>query len=397
MLTVRPTPTNVDAKVTAPLLDDDGPPADARPLAEAGDGTFARASASALVRLDVDGRIREASYAAAAMLGYEPMALAGRTLIELAAEGWRDAAEVASARVRYGASESFELMLRGRSGRLSLIEMAARADIDQHGKPRAFVLSWLHRGVGRRSGLEAAEAELRRLADALLRSREQERREVAMRLHDDLAPTLVMVKYVIEDALQRMRGTEVGDMVGPLTAAAARLRDVIADLRDISTELHPHLLDDLGLIPTLEWYCRGFEEAHAGITMVRALSAPERNVPADLKVDIFRIVQDALGNVARHSNATAVRLSLVEEDAELRLSVEDNGSGFDPALASAPGRGSVGLASIRKRIDATHGRMVLDTGPQRGTRIVAAWRLESGHHAAQDGEASYYPKRPTGT
>jgi two-component system NarL family sensor kinase len=382
--------------VIAPLLDDDGPSADARPLI-AGDGAFSRASASALVRLDAEGRIREASYAAAAMLGYEPMALAGRTLVELAAQGWRDAAEVATARVRYGATESFELMLRGRSGRLSLIEMTARGDIDQRGKARAFVLSWLHRGVGRRSGLEAAEAELRRLADALLRSREQERRGVASRLHDDLAPTLVMVKYVIEDALQRIRGSELGDMVSPLTAAAARLRDVIADLRDISTELHPHLLDDLGLIPTLEWYCRGFEEAHPSVTMVRALSAPERNVPADLKVDIFRIVQDALGNVARHSNATAVRLSLVEEDGELRLSVEDNGSGFDPAQAAGPGRGSVGLASIRKRIDATGGRMVLDTGPQRGTRVAAAWHLEAGHHVAQDGEASYYPKRPTGT
>lgn len=355
------------------------------------------AGSSATVCLDTEGHICEASQAAAAMLGYEPMALSGRTLIDLAAQEWRDAAVVASARVRYGATDSFELMLRGRSGRMSLIEMAAHPVVDARGEPQAFMVAWAHRRVGKRPGHEAAEGELRRLADALLRSREQERRGVATRLHDDLAPTLVMVKYVIEDALQRIRGGELGDMVRPLTAAAARLRDVIADLRDISTELHPHLLDDLGLIPTLEWYCRGFEEAHPGVTMVRALSAPERDVPADLKVDIFRIVQDALGNVARHSNATAVKLSLVEEDGELRLSVEDNGSGFDPALASAPARGSVGLASIRKRIDATGGRMVLDTGPRRGTRIAAAWHLEAGHHSAQDGEASYYPKRPTGT
>jgi two-component system NarL family sensor kinase len=360
------------------------------------DANLSRPSAHALVRLDLEGRIHDPSHAAAAMLGYEPMALAGQTLVDLAADGWRDAAEVASARVRYGATEAFELLLRGRSGRLSLIEMVGRAESDPHGKPRAFVLQWVHRGVGRRPGLEAAEAELRRLADGLLRSREQERRGVALRLHDDLAPTLVMVKYVIEDVLLRIRGSKLDDMASPLTAAAARLRDVIADLREISTELHPRLLDDLGLIPTLEWYCRVFEQAHPGVTMVRTLTAAEHSVPVDLKVDIFRIVQDALANVARHSNATVVRLSLLEGDGELRLSIEDNGSGFDPALAARPGQASVGLSSIRKRIDGTGGRMVLDTGPQRGTRVAAAWPVEAGTGSSENGDASYYPKRVAG-
>jgi two-component system, NarL family, sensor kinase len=363
---------------------------------EPGGSAISRASADALVRLDLQGRIHDASHAAAAMLGFEPMALAGQTLVDLAAEGWRDAADVASARVRYGATEAFELMLRGRSGRLSLIEMVARAEFDPLGKPRAYALYWVHRGVGRRLGLEAAETELRRLADALLRSREQERRGVAVRLHDDLAPTLVMVKYVIEDALQRIRDSELADMASPLTVAAARLRDVIADLREISTDLHPRLLDDLGLIPTLEWYCRSFEQAHPTITMVRTLTVSERNVPAELKVDIFRIVQDALGNVARHANATVVRLSLREEDGELRLGIEDNGSGFDPARPARPGHANVGLASIRKRVDGTGGRMVLETGPQRGTRVAAAWPIEAGTGSTENGEAPYYPKRVVG-
>jgi signal transduction histidine kinase len=220
-------------------------------------------------------------------------------------------------------------------------------------------------------------AELRRLADALLRMREQERTDVAARLHDDLAPTLVMVKYLVEDGLQRVGRGEPGNVTRLLGLAAARLRDVIADLRTISTNLRPHLLDDLGLIPTLEWYCRGFEEAHPPITVARGLTASERTVPSELKVEIFRIVQDALGNVARHSRASAVRLSLAEEEGELRLAIEDNGSGFDPALQARSARASVGLASIRKRIDATGGRMILDSGPQRGTRIGAAWQIQA--------------------
>jgi two-component system NarL family sensor kinase len=333
---------------------------------------------SASVWLDTEGRIGNASAAAASMLGYEPVALAGRTLTELAAQDWRAAADVASARVRYGATESFELMLQGRSGRMSLIEMAPQAVVDAQGKAEAFVLTWAHRRVGKRAGHEAVEAELRRLADALLRLREEERMDVATRLHDDLAPTLVMVKYLVEDALQRIGRSEAGDVAGLLGLATARLRGVIADLRSISTDLRPRLLDDLGLIPTLEWYCRGFEEAHPPIAIARALTAAERSVPAALKVEIFRIVQEALGNVARHSQATAVRVSLTEEDAELRLGVEDNGSGFDAVSALRAGRANVGLPSIRKRIEATGGRMILETGPQRGTRIGALWALERG-------------------
>jgi two-component system, NarL family, sensor kinase len=274
-------------------------------------------------------------------------------------------------------------MLQGRSGRLSLIEMAVHPVLSAAAGRESVILSWAHRRLGRRPGHESAEAELRRLADALLRIREEERTDVAARLHDDLAPTLVMVKYLIEDALQRTSRGETGDVAGLLGLAAARLRDVIVDLRSISTDLRPRLLDDLGLIPTLEWYCRGFEEAHPPIAITRTLTAAERNIPAPLKVEIFRIVQDALSNVSRHSKADAVRVSLVEEDGELRLGVEDNGGGFDPALAARSGSPRVGLPSIRKRVEATGGRMVLESGPQRGTRVGGAWPIEGASAAGR--------------
>jgi two-component system NarL family sensor kinase len=335
-------------------------------------------STYSFVRLDADGRICEATPAASSMLGFEPMALAGRTLPDLAAQGWRDAAEVAVARVRFGATEGFELMLRGRSGRQSLIEMTATQVAASAGGRPSFKLTWAHRRSGRKLGHDSAETELRRLTDALLRMREEERMDVATRLHDDLAPTLVMVKYLVEDALQRIGRADSnnadapGNISGLLGLAAARLREVIAELRSISTELRPRLLDDLGLIPTLEWYCRGFEEAHPSISITRAFTAAERVIPADLKVEIFRIVQDALGNVARHSQADSVRVALVEEGSQVRLVIEDNGSGFDPIQVARAGGVRVGLPSIRKRIEATGGHMVLESSP-RGTHVGAVW------------------------
>jgi two-component system NarL family sensor kinase len=347
----------------------------------------------ASVDLDSEGRIRHANAAAAAMLGYEPAALTGRLLIDLAAPGWRDAAEVAAARVRYGATENFVLMLRGRSGRLNLIEMVARPTALRRDRPDGFMLQWTSgRPLRQQPGSAAVEPQLDRLAISLIRRREGERLNVAKRLHDDLAPTLAMAKYLVEDAAQRGGRGDRGDACELLGQAAASLRHVVAELRNISNALRPRLLDDLGLLPTLEWYGRGFQEAHPAVSIERVFTAAEENIPEGLKVDIFRIVQDALANVARHSLATEARLSLVEEDGELRLAIEDNGKGFDPALAVRSDDPGVGLLSIRKRIGATGGRFVLESAPQRGTRIVGAWTIEAAGLPAKNGDASYYPK-----
>lgn len=359
-----------------------------RPV-DAGDDT---ASIAASVRLDTEGRIREASATAAAMLGYDQRALNGRTLTDLAAQGWRDAAEVASARVRFGTANDFALLLRGRSGRLSLIEMAARPLVAD-GQAKAFILEWAN-GRPRRQAVEGPlEAELHRLAVSLIRGRERERLDVAKRLHDDLMPTLAMTKYLVEDAAKRSSRDEASELLGQ---ASASLRHVIAELSNISNALRPRLLDDLGLLPTLEWYGRGFEEAHCPISVVRVLTATEHNVPHHLKVDIFRIVQDALGNVARHAQATVVRLSLTEKDDELRLAVEDNGKGFDTAYAFRAGDTSVGLISISKRIRATGGRFVLESRPGRGTRVGGAWALGVTMREVENGDPSYYPKSAGG-
>jgi two-component system, NarL family, sensor kinase len=355
------------------------------------DGRDDALSYPASVSLDSEGRIRGASAAAAAMLGYEPMALTGCTLIDLAADGWRDAAEVASARVRYGSKEDFVLLLRGRSGRLSLIEMVARAAPSRRPAPDGFVLEWANGRPQRQSAQGAVEAQLSRLSISLIRRREGERLNVAKRLHDDLAPTLVTAKYLVEDAAQRGGRGERDRACELLGQAAANLRHVVAELRSISNALRPRLLDDLGLLPALEWYGRGFEEAYPTVSMVRVLTAAEQRVPDFLKADIFRVVQDALGNVAQHSHASVVRLSLTEEEGKLHLSIEDNGRGFDAVLAFQTGDANVGLLSMRKRIHATGGRFAIESRPQRGTRVAAAWAIGQSP-SGENGVAPYYPK-----
>ena len=341
-----------------------------------GDGVPAFSSGGvAAVWLDRQDRIREATASAASMLGFEPQALVGRHLADLAAEGWRTAAEVAAARVRFGSTDSFELLLRGRSGRQTLVEMTAQAQPLPSGEAGA-VVAWSERRLRRRTRSEGSpgDVELRRLAYGLLRTQEAERMRVAGELHDDVAPLVVMVKYMIEDAQARLSRGSADEAAEVMNGATSRLRDVLAELRRISTDLRPRLLDDLGLGPTLQWYCRGFEDACPTLTVRCRISAEERDIPEDLKLEVFRIVQEGLSNVAQHAHANRVNVSLVRLGDELRLAIDDDGVGFDPARVAEQGFG-LGLHAIRKRIDATGGLFAVDTAPHRGARLNATWKV----------------------
>jgi two-component system, NarL family, sensor kinase len=336
----------------------------------------------AAVWLDREDRIYQATASAAAMLGFEPQALIGRRLADLAADGWHTAADVAAGRVRFGSTDSFELLLRGRSGRQTLVAMTARSHPLPSGEPGS-VIAWSERRLRRRSRAETSptDIELRRLAYGLLRTQEAERLKVASELHDEVAPMVVMVKYMIEDAMSRLARGSSDEASEVLTGATSRLRDVLAELRRISTDLRPRLLDDLGLGPTLQWYCRGFEEACQTVTVKCRVSANERGIPEDLKLEIFRIVQEALSNVAQHARANRVNVSLVQMGDELRLAVDDDGIGFDSTRVADNASG-LGLHAIRKRVDATGGVLILETAPQRGTRISVAWKQAASDYPA---------------
>jgi len=331
-------------------------------------------SSAAAIRLDNQGRISDATVSAAAMLGFEPQELRGRSLKDLVLEGWQAAAEVAAARVRFGATESFELALKGRSGRRTLVEMTARAGA---GTDAGAVVAWSERRI-RRSGAATQDAEdLKRIAYGLLRTQEAERMRVALELHDEVAPIVIMVKYMIEDAIGKFGAEAPAESTQILNDAALRLRDVISDLRRISTDLRPRLLDDLGLIPAIEWYCRGVEEACKGIRVECRITVTEAEIPERLKLDIFRIVQAALNNVVEHAHARRAHVALYAKGDELFVMIEDDGNGFDltAAMERTHGELSMGLHSIRKRAEATNGRLQFESSGQQGTRIGAAWRL----------------------
>jgi two-component system NarL family sensor kinase len=344
------------------------------PLPEAGRLPSAIA---AVALIDARGCIVDITVEAAAMLGYEPEDLHGRSLTELAAPGWTTLTEGVLSRIRSGMTDDFALMLRGRSGRRTLLEMRARKVEGEGGAPGSHVLVWCQQAT-RLTGRNCRNDEpLRRLAYGLMTHQEEERSRVASELHDGVVPLVFMAKLMIEDSLLGLKRGDLGQSAETLLKALERLRDVASDVRRISMSLHPRMLSDLGLLPTIEWYCRTFSEACGSTRLERHLTAEEARIAPPLKLDIFRILEEGLNNVARHSAARSVRVELVQQAAVLRLSVKDDGVGFDAeqvVFGNCNG-GGLGLQSIRKRVCATGGQLILESAPGAGTTIGAAWPL----------------------
>jgi two-component system NarL family sensor kinase len=333
----------------------------------------------ALVRIDPNGTIRAASASAAAMLGYRPEDLAGRPLVELAALGGRAAVLAATSCFAFGTGEVFEMQLQGRSGRRTAIRLAVRRAVEVASGETEFVTEWEERPLG--WGQDPTSCvdgpEFKRFAYDLLSGQEAERLRVTSDLYSGVAPVIHMAKFTLERAMQQFLHGTAEEALEAMNEASRQLKNVLSELGKISSELRPSLLDDLGLLPTLDWLCRNFEETYRQTRVERIIEVREQQVADHLKLEIFRIIQEALSNVARHANATRVRVTLTINGDELLATVEDDGLGFD-ANELFYGNScllGIGLLSIKKRICATGGRMLLDSVTGRGTVIGAAWKI----------------------
>jgi signal transduction histidine kinase len=133
----------------------------------------------------------------------------------------------------------------------------------------------------------------------------------------------------------------------------------------------------LGILATISWFCREYQKIYAGIEIEPRIEIEEREVPADLKTVLFRILQEAMNNVAKHSGAGRVRLSLRKQEGALRLVVEDDGIGFDPSRVQCadPDLRGFGLTSMKERAELTGGSLQIESKPGEGTRLQGVWPI----------------------
>jgi PAS domain S-box-containing protein len=226
----------------------------------------------------------------------------------------------------------------------------------------------------RTAELEKANQELRRFPSMLISAQEEERKRLGAELHDGISQTLVALKLRVEAALLAKDEGHIKEALDKLQQVAPSLRNVIRETRVIYTGLRPTMLDNLGLISTLQWFCREFQNLHPNCSTGLRATLEEESIPEELKVVIFRIAQEALNNVAKHSKAESVNISLSKNGNGIELAVSDNGVGMNlDQMLRNTGIGSLGLISMRERAEITGGRFSIESAVDEGTTIRVCW------------------------
>lgn len=223
--------------------------------------------------------------------------------------------------------------------------------------------------------LRTSEEESRMLSAQLMTAEEKERKRIASELHDGIVQSLSAVKYYVEDGVCMLREGLVLDGISHLDYVVPRIQDAIEEVRRISADLRPSTLDDLGIVATLAWLCREFQMACRNTHLEKEIDVQESDVPAALKTVIYRITQEAINNIIKHSHAEFVRISLKKASGGIELAIEDSGVGFDPAevFMDAQSPRGVGLASMRERAEFSNGAYSIQSAKGEGAIIRISW------------------------
>jgi PAS domain S-box-containing protein len=307
---------------------------------------------------DAEGRIQRTNRAAQHMLGRAEAELVGRPAEEVLPP-------LREPRGRSASFKELETEVKTHPGRSLVLSLTTSSIRDEHGNLVGML--FIGRDITDR---KRAEASRELVVRGMIQAQDEERRRIARELHDETGQvlgSLIAELRVLEDQLrgEEARG-RVGDVRNLVTLA-------MQEVQRISRGMHPGILDALGLAAALQHLADEFARLH-GIeahTEILGLEG-DRRLPVEVETTVYRVVQEALTNVARHAEAKTVSLFVVRQDELLRAIVEDDGKGFDPdAARREPGemRRGLGLASIRERVGLLGGSVRLETAPGDGVTL----------------------------
>ena len=232
-----------------------------------------------------------------------------------------------------------------------------------------YVLHLERQGRERYLALADSRLELEKLSARLVDIQEQERRSIARELHDEVGQSLQAL-LVDLGRLSRLAPADeqaIREQIGRLKSLA---ENSVKTVRDIALLLRPSMLDDLGLIPALEWQAREVSRRGEMEVEVHSEMASEQ-LPDELKICVYRLVQEALNNAAAHASAKTAHVSVTQVHERLEVEITDDGQGFDPQRA----RG-MGLLGMEERVKRLGGKLKIESRAGHGTRIVAELPLE---------------------
>jgi len=223
------------------------------------------------------------------------------------------------------------------------------------------------------------EASLRQDRDAqqhltglLLRARDDERRRIAHDLHDETVQNLATIKADLTRVQRDLNGLE-NRTIEKLNDALVLSDQAIRELRTLSYLLHPPLLDELGLIPALQWFVRGFVE-RSGIQVEIEVRGEFHRLTADLETALFRVVQESLSNIHRHSGSLSATISASQDQTSVVLQIKDRGRGFSKGMQMSHNHSSfppgVGIMGMGERLRQLGGQLEIDSNDH-GTTVTA--------------------------
>jgi PAS domain S-box-containing protein len=267
-----------------------------------------------------------------------------------------------------------QFRIQTRDGEIRWIEHNCQPVTDHQGHLQGFRAG--NRDITTRKriekGIRERERDLRRLATQLISDHEEERQSLARELHDDLSQRLAALAIQAGKMEQQAVNKHALD-----AEACSRLKDGIIDISNdvhsLSRQLHPSILDDLGLTRAVESECTWFSNRE-GIEVTFTPENIPRTLSKDVCLSIYRIIQEGLNNIAKHACANRAKVVLQKTDGRICLSIQDDGIGFDTAeVRQKPG---LGLLSMRERVRIIHGVLRITSEPEKGTTISVQVPLE---------------------
>ena len=215
----------------------------------------------------------------------------------------------------------------------------------------------------------------RSLSRQLIQAQEKERKRIASELHDGIAQSIGVVKYRIEGAVASLERSYPDLDLSVLAGTIDEIKGLVEEVRRISSNLSPSMLEDFGIQVALEWLCKEFKAQNRDLEVTCSVHIDEGDTPELVKVAIYRVAQEALQNIAKHASATEVTATLKSAEDGVKLRVSDNGVGFDrkEPRPGYDGKSGLGLRSMQERVEATGGQFDLRTSPQKGVQVAAKW------------------------
>lgn len=214
--------------------------------------------------------------------------------------------------------------------------------------------------------LQESYQQIRRLTNYLQNIREEERAHIAREIHDELGQQLTVLKMDVAWMKKKINAGDVPAVNGKMNEMLEILDGAVATVRRIATELRPSLLDDIGLIAAIEWQIDVFSK-RTGINVNLEKTGDPLLLPDAYVTGLFRILQESLTNITRHSNANQVDIHLKNQNKEFILYIQDNGKGFD--MSEISGKKTLGILGMRERSIAMDGTFTIQSKPGEGTKI----------------------------